>query len=99
MMSANYKVPKSLKYYHDRVDSDHDRIGLFQQRAYIYKDIKCDMDASCSAGQFFSEMKEVNGWQSMNIGTLCQKIQRAASPGHYAKQVNLATSICNAGGL
>lgn len=98
-MYANKAVPASLKFPHDRIGSDHDHIGLFQQRASIYKNVRCDMDAGCSAGQFFSEMKRINGWQSMSIGTLCQKIQRSAYPDRYAKQASLATAVCKAGGL
>ncbi|KAJ3472019.1 hypothetical protein NLG97_g11359 [Lecanicillium saksenae] len=98
-MYANKGVPASMNYPHDRVGSDHDSIGLFQQRASIYKNIKCDMDAACSAGQFYSEMKKVKGWQSMAVGTLCQKVQRSAYPDRYAKQVGLATNVCKAGGL
>ncbi|KAM0477577.1 hypothetical protein ACHAPX_005891 [Trichoderma viride] len=99
IMYANRAVPESLKYPHDRVGSDHDRIGLFQQPASIYKNIKCDMDAACSAGQFYTEMTKIPGWQNMAIGTLAQKIQRSAYPDRYAKQVGLATNVCKAGGL
>jgi hypothetical protein len=98
-MYANNAVPVSLKFAHDRVGSDHDRVGLFQQPASIYKNIKCDMDAACSASQFFAEMKRIKGWETMAIGTLCQKIQRSAFPDRYAKQVGLATNVCKAGGL
>ncbi|KAM0461522.1 hypothetical protein ACHAPV_004228 [Trichoderma viride] len=99
IMYANNRVPESLKYAHDRVGSDRDRIGLFQQPASIYKNIKCDMDAACSASQFYAEMKKISGWQNMAIGTLCQKIERSAYPDRYAKQVGLATNVCKAGGL
>lgn len=98
-MYANNAVPQSLKYPHDRVGSDGDHIGLFQQRASIYKNVGCDMNAACSTGQFFNEMKKIKDWQTMSIGTLCQKIQRTAYPDRYAKQVGLATNICKAGGL
>lgn len=98
-MYANNRVPASLKFPHDRVGSDHDNIGLFQQPASIYKNIACDMGAACSAGQFYIEMKKVGGWQHMAIGTLCQKVQRSAYPDRYAKQVGLATNVCKAGGL
>lgn len=98
-MYANNAVPASLKYHHDRVGSDHDSIGLFQQRASIYKNIACDMDAGCSAGQFITEMKKVKGWQTMDVGTLCQKVQRSAFPDRYAKQVPTANKVCAAGGL
>lgn len=98
-MYANRGVPESLKFPHDRVGSDYDRIGLFQQPASIYRNVKCDMDAACSAGQFFAEMKKFVGWQTMPVGTLCQKIQRSTYPDRYAKQVGLATNVCKAGGL
>jgi len=91
IMYANNAVPASLQYHHDRIGSDHDSIGLFQQRASIYKNIACDMEAGCSAGQFFAEMKRVKGWQTMAVGTLCQKVQRSAYPDRYAKQVGTAT--------
>lgn len=98
-MYANSNVPASLNYPHDQVGSDHDSLGLYQQRASIYKNIACDMDAACSAGQFFFELKKVEGWETMAVGTLCQKVQGSAYPDRYAKQVGLATSICKAGGL
>ncbi|KAK2612610.1 hypothetical protein QQS21_001382 [Conoideocrella luteorostrata] len=99
IMYANKKVPASLKYPHDRVGSDHDSIGIFQQRASIYKNIKCDMDAGCSAGQFFTEMKRIKGWQKIPVGKLCQKVQRSAYPDRYNKRVGEATKVCAAGGL
>lgn len=99
IMYANKGVPQSLNYPHDRVGSDHDNIGLFQLRASVYKNIACDMDAGCSAGLFLEAMRKIKGWERMAIGTLCQKVQRAAYPDRYAKQVGLATNVCKAGGL
>lgn len=98
-MYANKNVAASLRLPHDAVGSDHDSVGLFQQRVSIYKDIKCDMDAGCSAGSFIAEMKRVKGWQNMAVGTLCQKVQRSAFPDRYAKRVGEAAKICAAGGL
>ncbi|KAJ6441252.1 cyanamide hydratase [Purpureocillium lavendulum] len=94
---ANKKVPASLKYAHDGLGSDHDSVGIFQQRAMYYKDIKCDMDAACSAGLFFKGMKAVKGWQKMDVATLCQRVQRSAVPTAYKKYVGAATKICKAG--
>ncbi|QPG93591.1 hypothetical protein C2857_001068 [Epichloe festucae Fl1] len=99
IMYANNNAPASLKLPHDRVGSDHDSVGIFQQRVSIYKDLKCDMDAGCSAGQFFADMKRVNGWKTMAVGTLCQKVQRSAYPDRYARRVGEAAKICAAGGL
>lgn len=96
---ANNGVPASLKYPHDGLGSDHDSIGIFQQRASVYKDVAADMDAAGSARQFFAVMKGIPGWQTMDVGTLCQKVQRSAYPTRYGQQVGTATKICAAGGL
>lgn len=98
-MYANSKVPASLKYPHDRVGSDHDSVGIFQQRAIYYPNIAADMDAARSAAQFFAKMKNISGWKTMAVGKLCQKVQVSAYPDRYAAQVSKATKICAAGGL
>lgn len=88
-----------MKYPHDKVGSDHDSVGIFQQRAMFYKDIAADMDAGKSAGQFYEKMKGISGWKSMDVGKLCQKVQGSAYPSRYAEQVSKAAKICKAGGL
>lgn len=98
-MYANEAVPESLNYPHDAVGSDYDSVGIFQQRATYYPDIACNMDPACSAGQFYAGMKAVDGWRTMNVGDLCQAVQKSAFPDRYAEQVPLATDICAAGGL
>lgn len=98
LVYANNAVPSSLNYAHDAVGSDHDSIGIFQQRASIYTNIAADMDPARSAGQFFSVMKGISGWQTMDVGTLCQKVQKSAYPDRYSERVGAATSICSAGG-
>ncbi|KAK0525148.1 hypothetical protein OC834_005277, partial [Tilletia horrida] len=75
---ANSNVPASLNYAHDKVGSDHDSVGLFQQRVSIYKNIAADMDATGSTRQFLAEMVKISGWQSIAPGTLAQKVQRSA---------------------
>ena len=99
IMYANNGVPASLKYPHDKIGSDHDSIGLFQQRASIYTNIACDMGAECSGGQFFSEIVKISGWKTMAVGTLCQKVQRSAYPDRYNSFVPTAEKVCKAGGL
>ncbi|CAD6986034.1 unnamed protein product [Tilletia controversa] len=75
---ANSGVPASLNYPHDRVGSDHDSVGLFQQRVSIYKNLAADMDPAGSTRQFLAEMVRISGWQTMDPGTLAQKVQRSA---------------------
>ncbi|KXX76319.1 Uncharacterized protein YraI [Madurella mycetomatis] len=99
LVYANRKVPASMKYPHDAVGSDHDSVGIFQQRARYYPNIAANMDPARSAGQFFAKMKKVKGWKTMAVGKLCQKVQVSAYPDRYAKQVSKAAKICAAGGL
>ncbi|KAL2255766.1 hypothetical protein VTK26DRAFT_2740 [Humicola hyalothermophila] len=96
---ANRKVPESLKYPYDAIGSDHDSVGIFQQRAIYYPNIAADMDPARSAGQFFKKMKGIKGWQKIAPGKLAQKVQVSAYPDRYAKRVSEATKICKAGGL
>ncbi|CAI7657107.1 unnamed protein product [Penicillium bialowiezense] len=96
---ANKKVPSSLNYPHDKVGSDYDSVGIFQQRAMYYPNIAADMDAGKSAGQFFAKMKGISGWKSMEVGKLCQKVQGSAYPTRYAERLSEAKEICAAGGL
>lgn len=54
------------------------------------------MNAADSAEQFFAVMKGISGWQTMDVGTLCQEVQRSAYPDRYAANVPAAESICSA---
>ncbi|KAH8696632.1 hypothetical protein BGW36DRAFT_321998 [Talaromyces proteolyticus] len=96
LVYANEAVPESMKYKHDAVGSDHDSIGIFQQRAMYYPNIAADMDPAKSAAQFFAKMKEVSGWRSMNVGELCQKVQGSAYPTRYEQHLSAAEAICSA---
>ncbi|KAE8307792.1 hypothetical protein BDV41DRAFT_553405 [Aspergillus transmontanensis] len=98
MMFANNAVPSSLKFPHDRVGTNRDAVGIFQQPVSIYKNVRCDMNAACSAGQLYQEIKKIQGWQNMNITTICQKT-RYSNCDQYPERVGLATNVCKAGGL
>ncbi|TWU78557.1 hypothetical protein ED733_003243 [Metarhizium rileyi] len=99
IMHANERVPESLTYEHERLGYDGDSVGLFQQRALFYTDIKCSMDAVCSAHQFLARMKEIPEWETIDVGTLAQKVQRSEQPERYHQFVDQSVSICNLGGL
>ncbi|KHN97978.1 uncharacterized protein MAM_04367 [Metarhizium album ARSEF 1941] len=99
IMHANSAVPGSLAFHHDRLGYDGDSVGLFQQRASIYTDLGCSMNAACSAHQFFVEMRDVPDWESMDVGTLCQAVQRSQNPERYYEFIDLAASVCAEAGL
>jgi hypothetical protein len=85
-----------MNYKYDAVGSDHDSVGIFQQRAMYYPDIAADMDPAKSAAQFFAKMKGVSGWKTMNVGDLCQKVQGSAYPTRYNQHLSAAKAICSA---
>ncbi|KAH8692832.1 hypothetical protein BGW36DRAFT_436578 [Talaromyces proteolyticus] len=96
LVYANEAVPESLNYPYDAVGSDHDSIGIFQQRAMYYPDISADMDPAGSAAQFFAKMQAVSGWQTMDVGELCQTVQGSAYPDRYNENLSAAEAICSA---
>jgi len=99
---ANSAVPASLKcpYDHGFIGSDHDSVGIFQQRVSIYGggNVCNPMDPTISAGYFFDGLNRVSGWQSMSIGSAAQAVQHSAYPDRYQTKAAAATSICQAGG-
>ncbi|KAL3467007.1 hypothetical protein BJX64DRAFT_284155 [Aspergillus heterothallicus] len=95
---ANSGVPESLNYPHDKVGTDHDSVGIFQQRAQFYN-VKKAMDPAGGAEMFLDKMTGISGWKSMDVGALCQKVQVSAYPEKYPKRVSEAKKICTAGGL
>ncbi|KAK9236662.1 hypothetical protein V1525DRAFT_389217 [Lipomyces kononenkoae] len=98
LVYANGNVPGSLNYPYDAVGSDYDSVGIFQQRVTYYPNIAADMDPAQSAQQFFAVMVTISGWQTMNIGDLCQAVQNSAYPDRYQQNVPSAQAICAADG-
>ncbi|MCJ1449550.1 MAG: hypothetical protein MMC23_010070 [Stictis urceolatum] len=100
LVYANSNVAASLNYPHDAVGSDHDSVGIFQQRVSIYTNIAADMDPAQSAAQFFANMVKISGWQTMDVGTLCQTVQGSAYPDRYNEiGLPIAGPVCDAGGF
>jgi len=95
---ANTGVPASQNYPHDGEGSDHDSVGIFQQRPIYWcpSNVEDCMDPASSANKFYSALKGVSGWQSMSIGNAAQAVQKSAFPDRYRTQAGLATNVCNA---
>lgn len=85
-MYASSVDTASLKYPHDRVGSDHDSSGLFQQRNNgAWGDVSQRMNPLASAGLFLNAMvKKFPNWRSMDPGAVAQGVQVSAYPGRYA---------------
>jgi hypothetical protein len=75
---ANENVPKSKDYHHDKVGSDHDSVGIYQQRVKYYKLAEA-MSPAKSTHAFLKKMRSVKDWQKAKsyeqIGVVCQKVQ------------------------
>ena len=75
---ANKNVPKSKDYPHDKTGSDHDSVGVFQQRVKYYPLAEA-IDPAKSAHLFFKKMRTVKDWKKAKtdkqIGVVCQKVQ------------------------
>ncbi|CAI6334329.1 unnamed protein product [Periconia digitata] len=92
---ANTGEPASYNYPHDGEGSDHDSVGIFQQRPG-WGTVKDRMDPASSADKFLNRLKTVSNWQSLSIAQAAQKVQVSAFPDAYAKWETLATNVCNA---
>ncbi|OFM53089.1 hypothetical protein HMPREF2681_01865 [Corynebacterium sp. HMSC064H12] len=98
-MYANNRVPESLNYRHDAVGSDHDSVGLFQQRDNgAWGTVAQRMDPYESAKLFYRELSKFD-WQSMEPGDAAQKVQRSAFPDRYAAKMDRAGQLYGDTGL
>ncbi|WP_018024082.1 phage tail tape measure protein [Corynebacterium ulceribovis] len=94
-MWANRRVPESLKFRHDAIGSDHDSVGLFQQRDNgAWGTVKERMTPFDSAGMFFNKLKSFD-YKSMDPGAAAQKVQVSAFPDRYGKQMSAAEKLLN----
>ncbi len=107
MNTANPVVPASLSLPNDGSSSDHDSIGLFQQRPSTGWGTPAQiMSPAYSAEAFFGGqpiggttnrgLLEVPGWQLMPITVVAQTVQGSALPTAYAKWQGEATSLAAA---
>lgn len=93
---ANTGIPESYNYPHDGEGSDHDSVGLFQQRPRFWGTVKDCMEPNSSAKKFFDALAGVGGWEGMGIAQAAQAVQRSAFPDAYAKWEGLARDVCTA---
>lgn len=91
-MLANPAVPESLNFPHDGIGTDHDSVGLFQQRSSGWGTISQRMNARASAGMFFNELMKFD-WRNMDPGAAIQRVQRSAFPDAYNDDIQTATQL------
>jgi murein DD-endopeptidase MepM/ murein hydrolase activator NlpD len=77
--------------------SDHDSLGLFQQRPSEGWGTAAQLtDPTYAATAFYRELLTVPGWQSMALTDAAQAVQRSATPSAFAAHETRAAAIVTA---
>lgn len=103
---ANKSVPESLNVPHDNVGSDHDSVGLFQQRGN-WGSVQQRMDPVQSANLFYDALFRIpaQARERMAPWLVAQSVQHSATPdgsnyqAKYAEEQQLAQAVQNLGPL
>lgn len=76
---------------------DRDSLGLFQQRpSQGWGTEEQIMDPWYSAGRFYEELVKFKGWETGDITTYAQKVQRSGFPEAYRKHEGNARTVASA---
>nr|WP_233600063.1 hypothetical protein [Micromonospora sp. M71_S20] len=91
---ASDVLPESSRYPHQGSGSDHDSVGLFQQRPSSgWGTVRELMRPSYAARAFYLALRDVPGWQQMSVAGAAQAVQISAFPDAYAQHEQLATTV------
>ncbi|GLH97527.1 hypothetical protein [Phytohabitans aurantiacus] len=94
---ASEVLPESKRYAHQGTGSDHDSVGLFQQRPSSgWGPVAKLMQPDYAAGKFYAGLMQVPGWNRMSLTLAAQAVQVSAYPYAYAKHEQRAAAIVNA---
>jgi murein DD-endopeptidase MepM/ murein hydrolase activator NlpD len=80
---ANPAIPESYDLPHDGEGSDHDSIGIYQQRPH-WGPVEVLMDPAGSAGLFYDALERVDGWEDLPVTVAAQEVQVSGFPDAYA---------------
>ncbi|MDG4758271.1 hypothetical protein [Micromonospora sp. WMMD710] len=91
---ASDVLPESFDYPNQGSGSDHDSVGLFQQRPSSgWGTVAELMRPSYAARAFYSALNEIPGWQDMSVTAAAQAVQVSAYPDAYAQHEERATTV------
>ncbi|WP_433554311.1 hypothetical protein ACQP08_14995 [Micromonospora zamorensis] len=94
---ASDVLPESANYPNQGSGSDHDSLGLFQQRPSSgWGTVAELMRPSYAARAFYTALNEIPGWQDMSITYAAQSVQISAYPDAYAQHEDRATTVAAA---
>ena len=105
-MYASSGNPSSLSMPHDKVGSDHDSVGLFQQRpAAGWGRTEDLMNVERSARKFWGKdtagprgLLDVPGWEQMSVADAAQSVQVSAFPDAYGRWEPVARELISLAG-
>jgi hypothetical protein len=87
----------SMALPHDAVGTDHDSVGLFQQRPVEgdggWGTVRELMTPEISAGKFYDKLLGIRGWERMPLTRAAQRVQVSGYPDAYADEEALAAQI------
>jgi hypothetical protein len=93
---ASTRIPESYSYTQEGEGSDHDSVGLFQQRPSAgWGSVADCMNPNYSAKAFLNGLVRVPGWDSMPLTYAAQAVQVSAFPEAYAKHEGLAQMVAD----
>jgi hypothetical protein len=91
---ASSVLPESMNYAHQGAGSDHDSVGLFQQRSSSgWGSVKNLMNPQYSAGAFLDALTQVPNWKNMDLASAAQAVQVSAFPSAYAQHEYRAQTV------
>lgn len=94
LMYANAGDPETLSFPHDRVGSDHDSSGLFQQRPPWWGSAADRMDPRRSAAMFYNSLSRLDyNSTSQSPGLFAQTVQQSAYPDRYDTRYDDAVAL------
>jgi cell wall-associated NlpC family hydrolase len=93
---ANHKIPESLRYDNDGVGSDHDSVGLFQQRNFAeWGTVAQRMNPRQAARMFFEHLARFD-WRNTDPGQAIYRVQRGGSPSYFSGFIAQAKQLVTA---
>jgi hypothetical protein len=94
---ASTRIPESYWYNAEGEGSDHDSVGLFQQRPSAgWGAVSQLMDPAYAATAFYQALLRVPGWEAMELTWAAQRVQVSAYPYAYAKHETRAQQVVDA---
>jgi hypothetical protein len=94
---ASTRIPESYNYNPEGSGSDHDSVGLFQQRPSAgWGSVANLMDPTYAATAFYNALVKIPGWETMALTWAAQRVQVSAYPTAYAKHEARAQEVVDA---